>query len=274
MDIYIRCDQRENIHNDNTVQREDFKCMEVLIPTNGNLIRKARQDAERIYPNLNPGGANSSKDREPDIMGIDILSGMIAELACRAVLSWRYGSDKISRPESNTSHNQIDLKLYNGKTIEVRSSCVHNGIDFALFAKNRKNKNEQYFDIIGPYVNGYKSEEAYKDYYMRVLYHCDKEDFLRLLEHSDYTIVKENSSEMLAEPVLKLFVTGGATRRMMTDLDYVQEKHLIPADGEVAVESDYRVIPLAKSLDILEFFGVLEEQNKELEIKNKLKIEK
>lgn len=205
-------------------------------------------------------------------MGIDSLSGMIAELACKAVLSWRYGSDKISRPENNSSHNQIDLKLYNGKTIEVRSSCVYNGIDFALFVKNRKKENEQYFDIIGPYVNGYKSEEVYKDYYMRVLYCCDKKDFLRLLEHPEYATVRRKNNVIWNGPVLRLFITGGATRKMMLDPNSVQEKHLIPANGEVAVESDYRVIPLAKSLDISEFFLTLEKQNEGLEVKEELKI--
>lgn len=263
MGIYIRCNQRKNIYIDNPVQREDFTCMEVLIPTNGNLLRKARQDAGRICPNLNPGEANSSKDREYDTIEIDTLSGMIAELACRAVLSWRYGSDIVSRPVSDSSYNQIDLRLFNGKTIEVRSSCVRNGINFALFERNRNNENEQYFDVIGPYVNEYKSEESYKDYYMRVLYHCNKKNFMELLEDPGFTIG--------GEPVLKLFITGGATREMMTDSKYFQKKHLIPADGQVAVESDYRVIPLAKSLDISEFFAVLEKQNEELGVVNETK---
>ena len=154
----------------------------------------------------------------------------------------------IIKPKNNTSHNQIDLKLYNGKTIEVRSSCVRNGIDFAIFSKNIKTSDEQYFDVIGPYSNEYKKCEFFKDYYMRVLYECDKRNFLDLLK----------------KPVVRLFITGGATKKMMNDSQYYQIKHLTPAGGQVKVESDYRVIPLAKSLDINEFFSILERENEKL----------
>ena len=83
---------------------------------------------------------------------------------------------------------------------------------------------------------------------MRVLYECDKRNFLDLLK----------------KPVVRLFITGGATKKMMNDSQYYQIKHLMPAGGQVKVESDYRVIPLAKSLDINEFFSILERENEKL----------
>lgn len=63
---------------------------------------------------------------------------------------------------------------------------------------------------------------------------------------------------------LRLYITGGATKEMMNDPQQYKIKHLIPAGGEVEIESDYRVIPLAKSLDAIEFLEVLEQDNSSL----------
>ena len=63
---------------------------------------------------------------------------------------------------------------------------------------------------------------------------------------------------------LRLFITVGATKQMMNDPLKYKVKHLLPAGGEVEIESDYRVIPLAKSLDATEFFDTLEKENIQL----------
>ncbi len=241
----LRYSVRENLNIYNSVNRAEFTCLEIDIPTNSNFMRKTYAYAQEIFPRLNIGQANSSEDRALSVVEVDNLSGLIAEMACKEIMDWRYGKEKILKPESRSSYNQIDLKLYNDRTIEVRSSCVRNGIDFALFAKNKKPDEEQYFDVIGPYTNGYKEAEGYKDYYMRVLYECDKMHFM----------------ELLHRPTLRMYITGGATKAMMCDPDIYQIKHLTPAGGQVQEESDYRVVPLAKSLDIHQFFDVLEEQN-------------
>lgn len=78
---------------------------------------------------------------------------------------------------------------------------------------------------------------------MGELYCCEKKDFLKLLE----------------QPVLTLYITGGATQAMMQNEEIYQIKHLVPAGGEVEVESDYRVIPLGKSLDIAEFIETIKD---------------
>lgn len=241
----IRYSSRSSAGIYNSVNRKSFVCLEINIPRGSRWMKNVLTVAHRILPNLNTGGANTSEDRKPSIIEIDNLSGLIAEYACREILSWRYGKEIFREPENNTSREQIDLKLYNGRSIEVRSSCVQNGIDFAIYARNRAVAGQQYFDVIGPYSNGYKRGESYKDYYMRVFYECDKEDFMTLL----------------AEPALRLFITGGATKEMMLDPDHYQIKHLTPAGGQVRTESDYRVVPLAKSLDINEFLQVLEKEN-------------
>lgn len=195
----------------NTIERKTFTCLEVNIPNNGEWMKRITTYAETIIGSLNRGQANTSKRRNISTVEIDNLSGLIAENACDTILRWQFGDSNIIKPPSDSSMNQIDIQLATGKTIEVRSSCVRNGIDFALFAKDAKNGNKQYFDVIGPYSNEYKPIEHLKDYYMRVLYWCEKKYFMNLLE----------------KPALQLFITGGATKAMMQNPDYYQNKHLL-----------------------------------------------
>lgn len=229
----------------NSVDRDTFICLKLEIPSNGTWMKRVFSDAEKIYPYLNLGQANTSEKRDPNMVEIDNLSGMIAEEACETVLKWQFGENNIIKPYAESSINQIDLQLSTGRTIEVRSSCVRNGIDFAVFAKNDVEGDEQYFDVIGPYSNGYKPGEYLKDYYMRVLYWCDKKKFMDLFQ----------------SPSVQLFITGGATNAMMCDTNYFQKKHLVPAGGQVQVESDYRVVPLGKSLDAKQFIEVIAREN-------------
>lgn len=243
MDKQIVHQMRKNsFGNKYGIRRENFRCLELNIPTGGEWMKDIQKRAEAIEKKLNAGQANSSEKRDPLTVKIDNLSGVIAEYACDTILRRYVGNNKVEKPSSESSKNQIDIVLAEGrKTIEVRSSCVKNGIDFALFATPNAEGGGQYFDVIGPYSNGYKPGETEKDFYMRVLYCCEKKDFLKLLD----------------KPTLRLYITGGATKEMMNDSDIYQIKHLIPAGGEVEIESDYRVIPLGKSLDIDDFMAAI-----------------
>ncbi len=233
---------KNTINKDYAIERETFRCLEINIPTTGEWMAEIKAKAEKIESKLNAGQANSSEKRDKQTIKIDNLSGLIAEYACDMILRGYLGSAKVEKPSSKTSKNQIDIVLADGKkTIEVRSSCVKNGIEFALFAKPKGKENGQYFDVIGPYSNGYKPGEIEKDYYMRVLYCCEKKAFLELLD----------------TPTLRLYITGGATKDMMNDHSVYQIKHLIPAGGEVEIESDYRVVPLGKSLDFDDFISTI-----------------
>jgi hypothetical protein len=228
------------------IERKTFRCLEINIPTSGNWMLDIKAKAEKIENKLNAGQANSSEERDGETIKIDNLSGLIAEYACDTILRRYLGKEKVEKPSSETSKNQMDIVLADGKrTIEVRSSCVKNGIDFALFAKPKDKTEGQYFDVIGPYSNGYKHGEIEKDLYMRVLYCCEKKNFLK----------------MLKQPILTLYITGGATKEMMQNEAIYQIKHLVPAGGEVEIESDYRVIPLGKSLDIADFISLITDGN-------------
>ncbi len=223
------------------IDRERFICLEVVISTESDWYKRVFSYAKQIEKKLNPGQANTSENRPEEIVEIDNLMGVIAEYACYDVLLYYY-KDMIEKPLSKGSINQIDIMIAGTKkTIEVRSSCVKNGLDFALFSRPKENNLEQYFDIIGPYSNGYKPGETIKDYYMRVLYCCNKKNFF----------------DMINQKIIKLYITGGVTREMMSNHSITQVKHLTPKGGEVKMESDYIVIPLGKSMDFPVFIETL-----------------
>lgn len=238
-----RCTCKNTMNKDYSIKKKESICLEVVVSTESEWYKKVYEIAKKIEDKLNPGQANSSEIRDEDIVEIDNLAGVIAEYVCYDVLKFELEGDKtVEKPSSKGSFNQIDISLAEGKkTIEVRSSCVKNGIEFALFAKPKGETEEQYFDVIGPYSNEYKPGEALKDYYMRVIYCCEKQEFI----------------EKVKEKELQLYITGGATREMMEDPQVRQIKHLKPEGGEVKVESDYYVVPLGKSLDYKSFIEII-----------------
>ena len=226
------------------VEKKTFKCICLSINTKGEWMKNVLKYAKEIEGKLNAGTANDSeKKRDKKTLKNDNNSGLIAEYACYEFLKAYIGKEAILKPSNISSKNQIDIELFGGKkTIEVRSSCIRNGIDFAVFGKDPKDKHHtQYFDVIGPYHNNYKPSEVLKDYYMRAIYHCEIDKF----------------DDLLKNERLNLYLTGGATKEMLEDDALYEVKHLKPKDGEVDIESDYRVIPLSKSLEIDEFINII-----------------
>lgn len=241
-----------NCYNERFIPRTDFTCIRVVVYPQSEFAKSVKQSADKFLPKLNKGGANSSENRNNATVEVDNLSGVLAEIVCEKIMHYRYG-DIIKRTEANTSKNQIDIDVANGKTIEVRSSCIRNGIEFALFAKDKNKPDYQYVDILGPYSNGYKPDEKQKDYYMRVIFPFDINMFMP----------KWNSNQPI-----ELYVTGGANRKMMFDCNLSQTKHLKPENANGGEETDYRTIPIGKSLDIKQFFEMFESENGQPEVKN------
>lgn len=233
----------ENPFPESRKQRDFFTCLEVRLPTDGILMRQALARAEEIFPELNRGQANTSLRRGEGQVYQDNLAGLVAELACRSVLEERYGSVLLPlAPGVSGARDQVDIRLACGKTMEVRSSGIKNGLEFALFKTNAQGK--PYIDIIGPYTNGYKPEEALKDYYLRPLYTFDLGRF------SDYLRKTEE---------VVLYLVGGADRTMMEDpKQYVVKKMEPKGGGESRQSGLYRAIPLLRALDICQFFRRLE----------------
>lgn len=221
------------------ITREKFDVIKVTFEEEDkDIIEKLIQKANVLALNCNSGAANTSLPRTPDKKFKNAFSGVIAEEVCIKFLNnTKPGIASYTNYEG--SINQIDIKLSNEKTIEVRSSCIRNGVDFGLFCKSKYNPNQQYLDVLGPYSNGYKSNEIDKNYYMRVIYHCDIEDF-----------VTHFNSESFAA-----YIVGGATWEMMGDDNLFQIKNLIPEGSDAETKSKYRVIPIGKALDVSEIIN-------------------
>lgn len=134
-----------------------------------------------------------------------------------------------------------DIKLASGATIEVRSSCVKNGLKFALFKVNQEHK--QYIDVVGPYYNkAYKSYENMKDFYMRVIYVGETA--------SVYSSIMNGSDAVL-------YITGGATKEMLHDIGY-RKYMTAPADSRASKKGNYLVVQMSDSFSYQEFIEQLE----------------
>lgn len=215
------------------IDRKEFKVVKVTFEKNDEkTLKELRIKAEGLALNCNSGAANTSLPRTYDEKLIHALAGVIAEEICLNNINYN-NKGRASYTNYTGGINQIDIKLSNNKTVEVRSSCIKNGVDFALFSKNKYNENQQNFDVLGPYQNGYKSDEKEKDFYIRVLYHCQSKEFLTYSAKKDFVA----------------YIVGGATWEMMCDEKIIQIKSLAPEGTNPDTVSEYRVIPIGKALD-------------------------
>jgi len=195
-------------------------------------IDECIKEGKKLSIKVNPNAANlSSTSRTSTKVFINSVAGILAEKTWLHFLS-QIKIDAISTIYDNPK-NQIDIYLTElKKTIEIRSSFPRNGVEFALCHPKYQ------FDIIGPYKNDYKSNEFKKDYYGRVLYPFSVYSFWKTLKSNN----------------LKVYLTGGATWKMMGDNNISIKKDLIPEDiyniELVNKKSQYLVIPFSKALDM------------------------
>jgi len=197
--------------------------------------------ASALKENVNGNAANGTKyDRGEETLLSDCLMGIMSEYF------WKYylnAHKYLVKPTPfHGAIGQIDLELVSShKTIEVRSSCVKNGHQFAICHP------EYQFDILGPYHNpNYKPEdEVQKDFYVRTLF--------------------EGNNQYLANAVKRdgfcVFLVGGATKKMMSSEDFIIRKDLL-ADGEVPLMgnySQYLSIPFSKALDTRQIQQLVEQ---------------
>ena len=250
----------KNVIASRKIDRQSFLCIKAVVKPQSKFGQFVENECIRIYSRLNSGKANNSTQRTKDDVYNNNLSGLLAELVCYELFKARYGQEVLEEHGTSlVNGGQIDIRLKNGKSIEVRSSNIRNGIDFALFAKSSINDDDQYVDIIGPYVNKYKLSEPVKDYYIRVIYPYSDKQFGELWQN--------NKS-------IDLYVTGGVTKAMMNDRNYYRYKSMLPNQNIKKVcseyETKYKAIPIGMSLDIHDFFRVFEEENGELDVYNSL----
>ena len=255
MMLKIRFDRFDNTFRKNMVARRNFLCarFDLSWSAHGDFLNEALRDGGALQDEVNPNKANGKTARTKQVVGVDCLSGMLAERLALHLLNHAFGEPIASRPKASSSKNQIDIlssSLGQKRTMEVRSSFPRNGAAFALF--NTDKNGVQYFDVLGPYHNTeYKPEdECMKDYFLRVLFPVDKRDVAAYFRRDHFTA----------------YLTGGATRAMMEDPALYRLKTLAPEDmlGEADPDEQpalYRVIPLADSLDIRQFLTVFGAEN-------------
>lgn len=208
------------------------------------IVKKADINSKKV----NPLTANNSQEkRNQDDITVDCFTGIISEYAWKYCINLLSIDINIKEIKEINIQNQIDLIcIKNQKTIEVRSSFVRNGIDFAIF-------NDKFgFDIIGPYENEYKITENAKDFYVRVLFHYnnkEKNKFIQSVMVSDTT-----------NP-FDIYLVGGATWEMMNNTELYKIKHLSSEEMlgsfDKSGNTNYRTIPIIKALDTIEIIKLI-----------------
>lgn len=161
-----------NPNNKYTIKRNNYFIFKCFFSDFSSTEKKIiEMDTINLITNSSFKSANSGSIRELHIKNLDVYTGIIAEVITKKMFNEVFNINAI-RPEVKETKNQIDIILNTinkDYTVEVRSSMVRNGIEFALFAGKH---GIPYFDIIGPYCQiGYKKNfESVKDIYMRVLF--------------------------------------------------------------------------------------------------------
>lgn len=205
------------------------------------VLLRAITQATELQAKLNPHAANKSNEvRGADDVLAHALMGVLSEYAWKYFINLLAVDSIALETVSHTAKNQIDLRLpHVGKTMEIRSSCVGNGIRFAVHGGKFA------FDVIGPYHNGYKPGESIKDYFLRALFHFDNKNL------RNFIATAKDSNRVLP---FSIYLTGGATAEMMLDSKLYSVKELSEHEitGLAATsgdKSEYRVIPIPKGLD-------------------------
>lgn len=161
--------------------------------------------------------------------------------------------DDVRLDEFKSPQNEYDIKLKfekNEYDIEVRSSLS--------YKKEMDYNNLKNFDVLGPYSNKMKKNEAYSDYYIRPI--------LQLKNPSSNLDIKNISiSENLINDNFDFYITGGCNKLMMMNSGFLKEL------GQK--NTSYQIIPVLKSLDIKSLtndFRILKNNN-EKTLRNKIK---
>lgn len=196
---------------------KQFGCVEFVFNFIGSdkfLLTKINEEAEQLASSVNTTAArDASISRTPGNILSNCIAGILSEYC------WRYWlNEEANRLGLNISavttvfksqNNQIDISVEYfdkpSRTAEVRSSFPYTGIENAVC---------NVFDIIGWYVNPVKIAEVKKDYYLRVLYPYNIKYFFDRLKADNFSV----------------FLTGGATRKLLETSSYAKNKHFIPYD--------------------------------------------
>jgi hypothetical protein len=228
-----------------TKRAHPFRFIKVLLspttdPKDRELINALSAEADELAQQVNKGSANDATAiRSMDRLRRNALAGLLSERAWRLALNHLVGTEYIQPTTFDGSRDQVDLISTDGKRIEVRSSFPRKGFEFAICHPKYE------FDVIGPYVNLYKSGETPKDIYVRTLFPFDESELFERISNSR----------------IDFFLAGGASKEMFQDVSMVVTKSMTPMDdiilNQAGPETNYKVIPFSKSLDTLQVAEIL-----------------
>ena len=207
-------------------------------------------EAKSLYLGTNSKGASTGIVRFNIAKWNDCIAGILAEFAVANFLKQLLKDAHVTRPKVLSAIDQVDIKLQtqiNTYEVEVWSSFVNNGINFALYGINRNTINKLYayknfFDVLGPYKqNTYKENfESIKDLYFRVLFVGKKYDV-------ENRFIKNN------EP---FFIIGGMTGEDIIKLNY--HKTLQASDAINITPGNYYVAPMNNIIDAKSIIQLLQ----------------
>ncbi len=229
----------------------EFQSIDCQAPSNQNYINKKytiikctfdnsnnegrafiHKQALKLSSSVHPGQANDSvNSRSEDRRILDSIGGLLAEHGWLKYINTHYG-DIASFTEFNQANGQIDIRLENGKTMEIRSSFPRNGIKFAICHERYNFKN------ICTYSNLYKPSEQAKSFFGSVLFETKKDD-------------------MLSIDKIVFFLIGGSTKEMMLNDQISYTDSLIAEDDMTQQKTKYQVIKLKDTLDVKGFHNFM-----------------
>ena len=198
------------------------------------LVKKADDLAKKVNSTL---ARDSQYSRSYSEIKKDCIGGIFAEYCWRTWLNRFFELNSVNAKANETimedTKNQIDIEVIydtsDTKTIEVRSSFAYKGVDAAV-CRN--------FKIIGPYYNSVKTFEYTKDYHVMAIYSFNKTEIFNQLNSEKF----------------KVYLTGGATRKLLQSSPNAFNESLIPRDDISASLSraTYKVIkPIVNGFDTI-----------------------
>lgn len=111
----------------------NYLVVKAIFKNNQDNLSKLKSKAWNLAQKVNPHKANNSTGlREKERLILDAMGGVLSESAWFHYINRVFGDGTVTFTEFNDVTAQIDLKLSNGKTIEIRSSFPRNGVKFAM----------------------------------------------------------------------------------------------------------------------------------------------
>lgn len=220
---------------------ESFECVRYRFDYTNNdqeLLENLRDEGQ-ILANSSDGrmARDSSRGRSAKTQNVDGISGVLAEWVWNDWLAREADQrdldvDVFQKDDWDSPQDQVDItiKRADGESvdIEVRSSFPYTGAKNAVCT---------HFDIIGWYNNEVKKREVRKDYYVRVLFPFHKDNFWKNFESDSFDV----------------YLSGGATRKMLEESPYAKNKPFTPHWEDSSggrQQGTYRVIsPIVNAMD-------------------------